>query len=214
MYIDNKETLETPQQAGKKPETILGLHYFYLHGIKNAFVSALRAAFADENIPTEFRYDPNMQNSQIQIYKNFPQRVMKLPMIVVSTNDGDGSFTYISDEILFENLEQNENGYMYGGVLTLNVEIAIYTQNIVDMEKLTDIVLILMRYVFREKFQERNLAYSTLKISGESMEESDLGRIYKNVITTKVTSDFTNFIPASLVEKIQKININFDSYGG
>jgi len=213
MNINNKETLEVPQQTGEKPETILGLRYFYLHGIKNAFVSALRAAFSDENIPAEFRYDTNTQKSQIQIYKNFPQRIMKLPMIVVSTNNGDGSFTYISDELLFENFEQNEYGYMYGGVLTLDVEIAIYTQNIVDMEKLTDIVLILMRYVFREKFQERNLAYSSLRVSGESTEESDLGRIYKNIISTKVTSDFTNFIPISLIEKIQKININFNSYG-
>jgi hypothetical protein len=215
MNIDNKETLETLEQAGEpKPETVLGLHYFYLSGIKNAFVNAFRAAFSDENIPEQFRYNENSQYSQLQIYKNYPQRVNKLPMIIISTSNGDGSFSYLSDEILFEGLEQLDEGYMYGGVLTLEVNIDILTQNIVDMEKLTDIVLILMRYVFREKFQEKNIAFSNLKISGESEEKEDVGKIYKNTITTKVTTDFTNFIPKSLVEKIEKINITVNPYEG
>jgi len=215
MVDKNKEEIIGDEQAQPpKPDSLQGLQYFYLHGVKNAFVNALRAAFTDEHIPAEYRYDTISGQSQISIFKNFPQRVQKLPCIVVTTEGGDGSFSYISDEILFESNEPDEDGFTYGGYMTLGVTIDIMAGNIKDMEKLTDLVLMLLRFVFRDKFQDNNIAYSKLTITGETTEDEAVGRIYKNSIGTTVTCDFNNMIPRSIVEKIEQININFAAYDG
>ena len=202
-----KESIEPSNQAGIKSN---GFIYFYLHGVKNAFVNALRNAFSDENVPEEYRYNTNSEKSQIAIYKNFPNRNQKFPLIIVETESGKGDFTFLSDEILCENDEADDNGYHYGGVMKLDVSISIYTQSIKDIERLTDLVYLFLRFVFRNKFQENNIAYNKISIKGESVEDAEFGRLYKNVITTTVTCDFTSFIPRSVVEKIEKINISFN----
>jgi hypothetical protein len=210
------ETIPENIQAGPaSPLENSNLTYLYFHGIKQAFVDALRASFAHESMPLRFRYTDNSETTQIHIYRNFPKRVDKLPAIIVESNGGDASMNFLGEEFLFQGTgdalfdhkEDAKTYYYYGGILLLNINLIIYAKEIKDLEQLMDYTMLFMRYVFKEKFFQENLAYNKINFTPESTEDYDGTTIYKATISTKITSCFENRIDTDLVEKIQSIDL-------
>jgi hypothetical protein len=95
--------------------------------------------------------------------------------------------------------------------MTLDLELEIRTKNVLDNARLTAIVVLVMRFLFIQKFRDYNLMFNKIRISGEEVEGEDREREYINTITTHITSDFTNTLPKSLVTTIQNIDFNFDT---
>lgn len=212
-----KGKIETVVQAGTaQPEMSRNFTYLYMYGIKRAFIDALRASFADENMPIEFRYNDDSNKSQISIYRNYPSRVEKLPFIVVQSGSGDASLDFLGDQLESQGDEEIVNGkaycYVYGGKLTLDMTISLATATIRDLENLTDLTMCFMRIVFIDLFRDMNLAYNKINIAGEEVEEAEDQKYYKNVISTTITADFSALLPKDLLEMIERIKLKIGTY--
>jgi hypothetical protein len=140
-----------------------GFVYFYINGIKKAFVDSLRVAFSHNATPLKYRYDKDALKSQIDIRSDYANRVTKLPAPIINVQAGNGNanVTYVGDE--FNRTATTEidgvDGYIFGGILKLNVDVNISANSARDLEHLSDLVTLYMRYLFREKFYENNMAY-------------------------------------------------------
>ena len=159
-----------------------------------------------------YRYNSDQTQSFTDIRSDFPNRQTKLPIIVVNVGNGNANVTYVGDEFNRNATIEKDgiDGYVYGGILRLNVDINIYGGTMRDTEHLSDLTALYMRYLFREKFYANNMAYvevSVGKISSDS--EDKLGDYFMNTISTEVTTSFEQIIEKDLYDKIQNININF-----
>jgi len=202
------DTIEPSKEAGTQtPDELQSFQYLYIDGIKHEFVHAFQEAFGDENMPPQYRYDSSSEKSQIQIYRNHPNRLSKFPCLIVESNSGDAGMNFFGStgEFFGETTINDVEYYYYGGLLTLDVSIHICAKSITDLSRITDITMLLMRYVFKNAFYKRNLAFNKIKISGESFEGEDKEKVYKNIITTKVTTNFKNLLSKDFVTKIQNI---------
>lgn len=210
------ETIKNNPQAGPAvPLENSNLTYLYFHGIKEAFVKALRASFGHSSMEPRYKYDDKSEITQIHIYRNFPKRVDKLPAIIVESSSGDASMNFLGEEFLFQgtgdalfnHTPDNKMYYYYGGILLLDINLHIYAKEILDLEKLMDYTALFMRYIFKEKFFQENLAFNKIKFTPETTEDIDGTTVYKATITTKITTSFENRIDTDLVEKINSIQL-------
>ena len=206
------ETYKPVEQAGHTPLEMKSLTYLYFFGIKQAFVNALRAAFGHESTPYQYRYTDNQETTQVNIFRNFPKRIDKLPAIIVESDSGKAGVNFLGDEFLSEIIEDEKEYYYYGGILTLNLSIHIMTKQIVDLENLMSYTALYMRYVFKEKFFQNNLTFNKIDITPESTEEIDGSTVYKSTINTKITTNFENKIAKDLITNIESIDLQFDPY--
>jgi hypothetical protein len=184
--------------------------YLYINGIKNAFVKALRTAFLNEATPSKFRYNEDITKSQVDIRSDFPQRIIKVPIINVEIDAGNADVTYVGDEFLGEATLANDgvDGYRFGGKLTLNVNINILGGTMRDTEHLSDLVALYVRYLFRNKFAESNMAYTKCSV-GKIMEE---GQYFKGSVSTETTTEFDHILAKNLYETINDINFEIGTY--
>jgi len=214
-----KGNITTHKEAGvTQPELSRNLEYLYIYGMKQAFMETLRQAFADESMPINWRYIPkDSQASQIAIYRNHPKRVEKIPYLVVKTGRGRIRRIGFDQGFLGEKLstvEDPEPGgtgeqlvHLHGGVLEMNMEVTIATGDARETDDLTDTVLMIIDLIFRPLFQENNLAFTNIDISGEEEEDEKYGTLFKNKISTKLTSSYVSKVPKALMELISNIQI-------
>lgn len=184
--------------------------YLYNNSVKAAFIKALRVAFSHEATPEKFRYNEDLNQSQFDIRSDFPQRISKLPIMVVAVGSGDAGVTYVGDEFLRNATLDIDGveGYMYGGKLILNVNMKIFASTMRDIEHLSDLVSVYVRYLFRHKFAEYNMPYT--KIDSEGISEAD--SMFTNTIKTTVTCEFKHFIDKALYKMIQDLTFEIGTY--
>jgi hypothetical protein len=184
--------------------------YLYVNYIKNAFVKALRTAFAHEATPAKYRYNSDMQLSQVDIRSDFPNRLVKVPIINMEIDAGNADVTYLGDEFTGMATVENDDieGYKFGGILTLKPNINILGGSLRDTEHLSDIVTVYVRYLFRNKFAEKNIAYTKCGV-GKIVEE---GQYFKNSISTETTSEFTHILDKNLYETINDVSFELGTY--
>jgi hypothetical protein len=207
--VNNFQHIDIPQQAGVQiPDEFSHFTYFSIDGIKREMVKALQKTFADPVMPIIYHYNENSELSQIAIYENRANRLSKRPCISVISKNGDASMNFLGNG---EFLNETDDAYNWGGIMTLDLELEIRTKNVLDNARLTAIVVLVMRFLFIQKFRDYNLMFNKIRISGEEVEGEDREREYINTITTHITSDFTNTLPKSLVTTIQNIDFNFDT---
>lgn len=194
--------------------------YLYNNYIERAFITALRVAFNHPATPAKYRYDNDINISQCDIRSDYPQRITKLPIIIVTLGAGDLDITYLGDEFMRKTDVKKDgiDGYLYGGQLKLKVNINIWAGSKRDIEHLSDIVGVYVRYLFREKFLKKNIAYTKIGNLGISADEENVGgsnrNIFKNIISTDVTTEFTHYLDRDLYETIQSLNFQIGTYYG
>lgn len=192
--------------------------YLYNNYIERAFITALRVAFEHPATPEKYRYSRNINESQCDIRSDYPQRITKLPIIVVTLGGGDLSMTYLGDEFMQETTieEDGLKGYLYGGMFDITVNIEVWAGTKRDIEHLSDIVGVYVRYLFRKKFFEKNIAYTSMRNSGITSEEGNVEGpnkvIFKNSIEVSVKTEFTHYLDKELYDTIQDLDFQIGTY--
>ena len=205
---DNFQKIDIPEDAGISiPDELTSFTYFSIDGIKRAMVKALQKTFADPAMPVIYHYNENSEMSQIAIYENRANRLSKRPCISVISRNGDASMNFLGNG---EFLNETDTAYNWGGMMTLDLEIEVRTKNVSDCARLTAITVLVMRFLFIQKFRDYNLVFNKIRITGEDTEGDEKDKEYINRITTHITSDFSNTLPKSLVTTIKNVELNFD----
>jgi hypothetical protein len=179
--------------------------------VKNVFIECIRVSFAHESTPEAYRYhltDPKKR--QLSIYRSFPKRQTKLPAILVETDSGNFSISTVGDE---EGYEDNDGNIVYTGTMEIPVKLTILAKTATDREKLTDLLSIYVRFVFRQLLYKANVPYLDIR-SGEAGEETVDGEvIYKGEVTVQCQTEFKQKIDYSMIEAVGAINLQGVLYG-
>lgn len=193
---------------------VLELHY--VNYVTNAFILVLRTALAHPFTPEKFRYDlKTASKRQVAIYRGWARRQTSYPAVIVSAGGGDFSITTVGQEegFIVTNEQGVETDVVYTGTMTLPVEISIRAKSATDREKLTDLISIYVRFVFREKFYKEKIAYVGIS-SGEDGEEVQDGEvIYKGKVTVSCQTEFEQKLDLTLLEAVEAINLTGILYG-
>jgi hypothetical protein len=109
--------------------------------------------------------------------------------------------------------EQGVIHVVYPGTMTIPVKISILAKSATDREKLTDLISIYVRFVFREKFYKEKIAYIGIT-SGEDGEDVQDGEvIYKGQVTISCQTEFEQKLDLTLLEAVESINLAGILYG-
>ena len=202
-----------PPEADK----VLGfqMEYLYTNYVKNAFVAALREALASEATPKEYRYSQKESDRQIAIYRVFPKRQTMYPCVIVEAEAGDTSISSLGQEEGYEIRDQAGliTDIVYRGTMQIPVKITIMAQTATDREKLTDMISIYIRFVFRSLFLKYNMPYLDIRAgeAGETVEDNK--PIYKGEITVRLQTEFAQKIDMRLFDAVLGINLKNVLYG-
>jgi len=179
--------------------------------VKNAFVTALREAFANDATPKEYRYSEIQAESQIGIYRAFPKKIAaKYPCILVETDPGDVSITTLGSEEAYDIFNEAglHTGRVYAGTMQIPVKLSILAETTTDREKLTDLVSVYVRFVFRDLFYKYNMPYLGIS-AGEAGEEGagESRVIYKGEVTVRLQTEFQQKIDMGVYDAVLAINL-------
>jgi hypothetical protein len=172
----------------------------------------LRSAFSDTHTPVEYKYSDVEEDSNIAIYREFPKRIMKYPCLVVESEAADAKMMSLGEEEVKENRDESNNllSVVYGGGLTIPITITILAKTTTDRERITDLVTIFLRYLFRNKFYQYGFNYTHVSIGGERQEDIDNETIFTNTVTTNMYTEYENTLDASYFQTINKLTIDID----
>jgi len=197
--------------------------------VKNACVLALREAFAHPSTPAEYRYvrpahpgqetltlqtEPRtaIRSSQISIYRAFPNRTVKYPCIIVETSEGDASIQTLGNEEGYpkcDPLDPNKQiGVVYTGIMRIPVKITIYADTPTDRERLTDLVTIFFRFVFRHLFYREQMPYLDIRAGETGTEERGDKVRFTGEVNLQVQTEFDQYIDNSLLQAISAIKLD------
>lgn len=185
--------------------------------VKNCFVTAIRTAFANSYTPAEYRYSPNQAETQIGIYRAFPQKIAaKYPCILVSSGEASTSISTLNQEQSYEVYDNSGTltDLVFSGVMSIPVRLSILAETTTDREKLTDLLSIYVRFVFRDLFYKYNMPYLDIQAGeeGENIIGDGSKVIYKGFVNVRLQTEFNQKISMELYEAITGIQFNTD-YG-
>ncbi len=177
--------------------------------VKNAMVFCLREAFSHPYTPEEYRYDKDEKKRQISIYRAFPKRTVKFPVIIVETKIGDGSITSLGNEEGHD--EFNEAGEMagrtYWGTISMPTVLTVITDTPVDRERLGDLLFIYVRSIFKDTFNRERMPFLSILPGAAGEELIGNKNRFLYTIDLAIQTEFNYFIDWSLLELFSKINL-------
>jgi len=189
------------------PEAKLDLEWSTF--LKNAFTLALRVAFEDDFTPVEYRYAKvGTRESQISIDKESPVRTSKYPNVIVSTEEAEISIDKLGPE---EIIEETNDLVTYGGNGVIPVRVDIEAETPQDRDRITDIIGIYVRTVFRPLLAKYNVAYLGIRGGNDGDEDrvsASMGKIFKGHVTTICFISYTLPIDQSFRDKILSIDLS------
>lgn len=94
--------------------------------------------------------------------------------------------------------------------LDVNVTFDIYARSTTDRERITDLLVLYLRHVFKEAVTPY-FVYNEITVGGESQEMFDNQMIYKNSVTVKCITHYSHVIDNSLLAVIKSIPIDIDA---
>ncbi len=221
-------TPELPPTTNAKTDPRAEFVFRFAEHVKNSFVLVLRAAFAHEQTPEEYRYAPPKIGTeqpvdaepeevrQLSIYRVFPKREAMLPAIIVKTSPGDASVRTLNNEEGIECRDDDGNitGLLYTGVMTLPVTLEVVAETATDRERLGDLLLSYVRFAFRRKFMAEQMPYLSIE-GGETGEEDDADgeTRYLAEVNILVQTEFDAFMDQSLLDLITSVNLGGVRFG-
>ena len=179
--------------------------------IKLAFVAVLRYAFSSDLVPDRYKYTTEERTTKIKIYRSHPKQIEMWPCIILRCGSSREDISALGSEEALEDITDASGiptGVSYMGSLNLPVDIEVQGKSTKEREQITDLAIFFLRFLFRQKIQEKGIAFTRINIHGESEDEIDKEIIYKNEITIdcyyEFTHDYENII------NINEIIRNFD----
>jgi len=99
--------------------------------------------------------------------------------------------------------------YLYfTGILQVHIKITIFAATVTDVEKLTDLVTVFLRFFLRDKLAELKITYTKIDVSGVSTTEWNGELLYSTTITIgNCHTEYELVFPESLLGYINQINI-------
>lgn len=91
--------------------------------------------------------------------------------------------------------------------LVVPVKITVYALSTTDRERLTDLVVLYVRSVFRDRFKPF-CTYARIDVGGESQEDWENQVLYVNTVTVECWTHFASEIPMDLYSLIQNFDID------
>jgi hypothetical protein len=167
------------------------------------------AAIIKSYIAPQYLYDDDEELTKLQIYTAFPIRNFKAPTIVVDAKSGNAEVSYVGpQEELREKQIDGDDHLYFSGILRLGIAIKVYAGSMTDAEKLTDALVVFLRFFLRDKLAELRLGYTDINFDGISTEPWNDQLLYVSTINiTNVHSEYELVFPKSLFTFIEQINI-------
>ena len=212
--------MPAPEQPEKKPPENIGtypddlryaLELRYINYCKNAFIIALRAAFANRFTPEQYRYSEDKGKRQLSIYRAWVKRQTKYPCILVETEPGDFSISTLDAEEGYINDDPatgEEATVTCTGTMTLPIHLTVMALTPTDREKLTDLLAIYVRWVFRNKFFREGIPFLDIRAgeAGEDVDESANKVVFKGEVTIVTQTQFKQTIDLSCIAAVEALN--------
>lgn len=100
--------------------------------------------------------------------------------------------------------------YLYfTGILRLGIKIYIYASTVTDAEKLTDLIVVFLRFFLRDKLAELKITYSSIDVSGIDTVNWNDELLYRVTVSiSNCHSEYELLFPESLLEFVKSINLN------
>jgi len=180
--------------------------------IKRGFETVLRGLFSDKTIMDErFRYDTVEANSKIRIYRAYPQRLVSFPSIVLSADGYDASYTVMDEKELatqtYDPITKELVAETFTGQLTIPINFKIFAKSTDDREKLSDILVMLLRVLGRSAFNQYG-GFNKIHVGSEDQyREDSTNMVYTTTITVEVQTDYTQALSADILDTIDSIAI-------
>jgi hypothetical protein len=191
-------------------ENQIKLYFRGINYVKLAFEQALRYAFGSGILPPRFLYTTDPKTTKITIFRQMPNRPENFPCIVIRCKAAVNSIFYLGNEELHEIDDDNGNPlyYVTNGPGKIKVDLDVVAKNSEsDRELVVDLVLMLMRHVFRNKFAELKLPYVMVRAGDETEEKIADGWLYQQTISTEIETQFEQNIPSSLFTLVDQFNV-------
>lgn len=182
----------------------------YTNFVKEAFIKAIRASFAHEATPARYRYHLTEQGKrQISIARGWSKKVEKYPIIIVETEPGDFSISTLDQEEAFALVDNEgvQTDIVYAGVMTIPVRLTVMAKTALDREKLTDLLSIYVRFVFRDKFYKSNIPYLEITAGEDGEEVIDNEVFYKGSVRVRCQTEFQQKVDLTLLDAVNAIDI-------
>jgi hypothetical protein len=180
--------------------------------IKSAFREVLRVAFASDATPEQYRYSTNPRDRQISIHRAYPKKTIKYPALVIETENVSSNIDSLGQEII---REEYDNGVLigvwYSGNIYIKVSISVFAKTTTDREKLTDLLSIYCRYVFRDAFAKQDISYLGVEPSedGEEVNRSGDEVVYKGkVVVGPCQMFYEQYVDLTLLDAVNKIDFS------
>ena len=93
--------------------------------------------------------------------------------------------------------------------LEVPVTITVYALRTTDRERLTDLVILYTRYVFREKFKPY-MTYLNIRVKGETQTTWDNQPLFSNAVTIDCWTQYKSELPQKLFDLISQINLSIE----
>lgn len=186
------------------------LELMFTNYVKNCFVTVVRQAFSHPFTPAEYRYSTLQAESQLGVYRAFPKKIaVKYPCILVETERGSTPISSLGEEQISELYDENNNvtDRVYSGVMNIPVKLTILAETTTDRERLTDLLSIYVRYVFRDLFYKFNMPYLDVQAGEDGEDVVDNKVIYKGFVTVRLQTQFSQKIDMTFYDLITSINL-------
>jgi len=93
--------------------------------------------------------------------------------------------------------------------MRIPVKITVYALSTTDRERLTDLVVLYFRHVFRSKLKQFT-TYSDIRVGGETQTVWDNQQLFSNTVTVDCWSAYAHEVPYNLFNLIEQINLDIE----
>jgi hypothetical protein len=180
--------------------------------VANAFRACLRTAFADPGTPAIYRYSEQKAGRQIGIYRVYPKREIMYPHIFVETGVGDVSIDKLGLEVgypIFDPPDSNNVvAWKFTGDMFIPVKLTIKAKTLTDMQQITDLVAIYIRYAFRQVLAMSDIAYLGISAGSTDVEEgAGDNHIYTGEVEVKCQTHYEQNVDVSIFDAVNALNL-------
>jgi hypothetical protein len=190
---------------------IQGTNFFKL-----AFVHVLRKAFGHPDSPQEYRYvADDHDGKQLWITRAYPKRLTGLPAILVEADDGINDINQIGEEISGQILSDPDpqTGVQtllyntYSGLTWITVNLTVLAETTTDRERLTDLLMLYVRVLFRQWFANNKVQYLDIK-GGDDGEDVIEGKtIYRGKVRVRCQGQFSYDISMAMYAEVMSVQL-------
>ena len=193
------------------------LHLESLDFVKAAFVRSLRAAYAHPSVPQEYRYSKKHSERQISIYRSWPGRTVKYPLILVRANTVETPISSLGDEIVVEDYNETTkdlDSQVYSGVMWVPTTVEILAKTIKDRDRVTSLTAFYIRHLFLPFFKKVRLEYLDINIEAPEDQEEVQGEMFHvGRVNIRCQTEYRHALDLTMFAAMRAVNIAGLRYG-